>query len=337
MKKLIALFLILLIGVATYLGLDIYQKVYKPYKGYPQKITVEIPKGSPVSAIGSMLFEKKIISSYSYFMLYYKLFHKNTPLKSGEFEFDSPLTMKQVIEKLHKGKVKLYKITIKEGMTIWETADYLEQNHGISSSKFLKAAKNSSLIKDLDPKADDLEGYLCPDTYMVVKGTTAEELVSLMVRKFKEYFSNSMKWRARDIGMSVREIVTLASLIEKETSSRDERFLISSVFHNRLRIGMPLGCDPTVIYALKRENQYTGKIRWKDLKFDSPYNTRINRGLPPGPICSPGFASIEASLFPENTRYLYFVSKDGRTHYFSRTLKEHNRAVQKYIINRNHN
>ena len=334
MKKLIALILILLIGVATYLGLDIYQKVYKPYKGYPSSVTVEIPQGAAVSTIGRILFEKKIIPSYSYFMLYYKLFYKETPLKSGEFEFTSPLTMEQVIQKLHKGKVKLYKITIKEGMTIQETADYLQTYHKISAQAFIKAAKNVALIKEIDPKAEDLEGYLCPDTYMVVKGTTAKDLVGIMVRKFKEYFSNSMKWRARDIDMSVRDVVTLASLIEKETSSRDERFLISSVFHNRLRIGMALGCDPTVIYALKRENLYTGKIRWKDLKFDSPYNTRIYRGLPPGPICSPGFASIEASLFPENTRYLYFVSKDGRTHYFSKTLKEHNAAVRKYIINR---
>ena len=331
MKKLIALLLIVLIGVATYLGLGIYQNVYKPYKGTAATVTVEIPKGASVSAIGRILFEKKIISSYFYFTF------KDTPLKSGEFEFDSPLAMKQVIEKLHKGKVKLHKITIKEGMTIQETADYLQIEHKISAAEFIKAAKNTSIIQDIDPKAEDLEGYLCPDTYMVAKGATAKELVSLMAGKFKEYFSNSMKWRARDINMSVREVVSLASLIEKETSSRDERFLISSVFHNRLRIGMPLGCDPTIIYALKRENLYTGRIRWQDLKFDSPYNTRINRGLPPGPICSPGFASIEASLFPENTRYLYFVSKDGRHHYFSKTLKEHNNAVRKYIINRKHN
>jgi UPF0755 protein len=156
----------------------------------------------------------------------------------------------------------------------------------------------------------------------------------MMIRKFKDNFTNSMRWRADQLGLSIREVVTLASLIEKETSAREERFLISSVFHNRLKIGMPMGCDPTVIYALKRDNVYRGKLGWKELKYDSPYNTRLYKGLPPGPICNPGYASIEAALFPENTKYLYFVSKDGRSHYFSKTLKEHNWAVRKFIINR---
>jgi UPF0755 protein len=123
-------------------------------------------------------------------------------------------------------------------------------------------------------------------------------------------------------------------LIEKETSSREERFLISSVFHNRLRRGMALDCDPTIIYALKRDNCYNGKLGWKELKYDSPYNTRLHRGLPPGPICSPGFDSLEAALYPENTHYLFFVAKDATSHYFSETLAEHNRAVKKYILNR---
>ena len=143
-----------------------------------------------------------------------------------------------------------------------------------------------------------------------------------------------MRRRANTLNLSVREVVILASLIEKETSSRHERFLISSVFHNRLRIGMPMGCDPTIVYALKRDNLYTGKLRWKDLKYKSPYNTRIHRGLPPGPICNPGFASIEGALFPDNTKYLYFVAKDSKTHYFSKNLKEHNWAVRKYIKNK---
>jgi UPF0755 protein len=150
-------------------------------------------------------------------------------------------------------------------------------------------------------------------------------------------FSNSMKWRAQELNLSIREVVTLASLIEKETSSREERFLISSVFHNRLRRGMGMDCDPTIIYALKRDNLYDGKLGWKDLKYDSPYNTRLYRGLPPGPICSPGFDSLEAALYPENTKYLFFVAKDSRSHYFSETLAEHNRAVRKYIINRKRN
>jgi UPF0755 protein len=166
----------------------------------------------------------------------------------------------------------------------------------------------------------------------VQKGLTADDFIKLQVKKFKENFTNAMKWRAREIGLSIREVVTLASLIEKETAVREERFLISSVFHNRLRLGMSLDCDPTIIYAMKKIGRYNGKIGWDDLKIDSPYNTRLHNGLPPGPICSPGFASIEAALFPENTRYLFFVSMDGSAHYFSKTLGEHNQAVRKYII-----
>lgn len=335
MKKIIIILIIIVLIAAVILGIDFYRNVFLPYKGYTDTVTLQIDKGSTVAAIGQALYRKKIIPSYSYFIIYYRLFFSKTNLQSGEFEFSQPMNMKQIIEKLHKGKVVLYKITIKEGMTINETADFLLTNHGIDGARFLKAAQDVSLISDIDPTAGDLEGYLYPDTYMIPRGTGADELVELMVEKFKGFFTNSMKWRARDINMSIREVVTLASLIEKETAARDERFLISSVFHNRLRIGMPLACDPTIIYILKKENRYDGNIRWKDLKLNSPYNTRIHKGLPPGPICSPGFASIEAALFPENTKYLYFVSKDGRNHYFSRTLKEHNWAVKKYIINRN--
>ncbi len=322
MKKIVLVFILILIVLAAVLGIDFYRKVFLPYKGYTDTITVEIEKGASVSTIGEVLYRKKIIPSYSYFIIYYRLFFSKTNLQSGEFEFTDPMNMRQIIEKLHKGKVVLYKITIKEGMTINETAEFLENDHGISSTQFLEAAR-------------DLEGYLYPDTYLIPRGTGAVEMIELMVKKFKDHFTNSLKWRARDINMSVREVVILASLIEKETAVRDERFLISSVFHNRLRIGMPLACDPTIIYILKKQNRYDGNIRWKDLKLDSPYNTRVHKGLPPGPICSPGFASIEAALFPENTKYLYFVSKDGRHHYFSKTLKEHNWAVRKYIINRN--
>ena len=245
--------------------------------------------------------------------------------------------MKEIINKLHEGKVVLHKITIKEGMIIKEIAAYLGKYHRMDEQDFINHARSPYLISKIDPEAPDLEGYLYPDTYMVHKSMTAEEMVKLMAAKFKENFSHSMKWRAQELNLSIRQIMTMASLIEKETASREERFLISSVFHNRLRIGMAMGCDPTIIYALKRDNVYKGKLGWAELKYDSPYNTRLHRGLPPGPICSPGYASIEAALYPENTKYLYFVAKDSRSHYFSASLREHNNAVRKYIINRKRN
>lgn len=248
--------------------------------------------------------------------------------------FKNPLSMKQVVAKLKEGNIVLYKITVKEGLTIDQTAELVNRTRNINREEFIKICKDKSLIMDLDPLAEDLEGYLCPDTYLVRKGISALEMVKLMVNKFKDKFTNKLKWQARELGFSLREIIILASLIEKETSLRDERFLISSVFHNRLRIGMALGCDPTIIYALMREGKYDGKLGWADLKFNSPYNTRLNRGLPPGPICSPGFHSIQGALYPKKTNYLYFVAKGDRSHYFSKTLREHNNAVRKFIINR---
>ena len=332
MKKILLIFLLILLAILIFTGYDFYKKATSPYKGFDGSIKIEIPGGSTVTEIAGMLKKKKIIPNYLYFRIYYKLFHSGSFFKTGEYDFSKPLTIEQIIKKLIKGDVVLYKITIKEGMTIDETAEYLSQNHGIDYRKFHNSARKVSLISDLDSNADDLEGYLFPETYMISKGTTPGDLLKTMVNNFRQSFSESYRIRAGELNLSVREILTLASLIEKETSSREERFLISSVFHNRLRIGMPMGCDPTIIYALKKEGKWDGDIKWKDLKMDSPYNTRIHRGLPPGPICSPGIHSIEAALFPENSKYLYFVAKDRKTHYFSKNLKEHNWAVRKYIL-----
>ncbi|MGD2091459.1 MAG: endolytic transglycosylase MltG [Candidatus Aminicenantes bacterium] len=337
LKKFFIVLIILFIIVAALIGIDFYQKVFTPFAGYDGKaITINIKPGSTVSAIARQLYRHHIIANYYYFRIYYRIFFNKMSFKTGEYQFDRPMTMKEVIEKLHEGLVKLHKVTIKEGLIIREIAQQLANHPHLNFDirEFIRLARSPRLIRSLDPEAPDLEGYLFPDTYMVRKGITAEEMVQFMVSRFKDTFSNSMKWRAQELNLSVREVVTLASLIEKETSSREERFLISSVFHNRLRKGMGMDCDPTIIYALKRDNKYDGKLGWKDLKYDSPYNTRLYRGLPPGPICSPGFDSLEAALYPENTKYLYFVAKDSKSHYFSETLAEHNRAVRKYIINR---
>ncbi len=332
-RKALIIFLMVLVLIVLLIGIDFYHKVYSPYKEYPNTITILVKKGASVSSVGRLLYREKIIASYTYFRIYYRLFFKDTAIQSGEYRFDRPMTMKEVIEKLNQGKVVLYKVTIKEGLILNEIAEQLEKKHKITYREFMRSSRDTALIQDLDTHANNLEGYLFPDTYFIRKDITADEMVRLMVKKFKDNFTNSMRWRAEQLNLSIREVVTLASLIEKETSSREERFLISSVFHNRLRLGMPLGCDPTIIYALKRDNVYRGKLGWKELKYESPYNTRLYKGLPPGPICNPGYASIEAALFPENTKYLYFVAKDSNTHYFSRTLKEHNWAVRKFIIN----
>jgi UPF0755 protein len=333
-KKFFIILVLLLVTAAVLIGIDFYHKVFTPYSGYGGSVKITVKKGSSVSAAARVLYREGIIANYFYFQVYYRLFYSKTSFKTGEYLFDRPLTMGQVIEKLDEGKVVLYRVTIQEGLIIKEIAELLASRGDldIDADEFIRHARSPRLIQDLDPKAPDLEGYLFPDTYMVRKEITAPGMVELMVDRFKENLGDTMKWRAQELKLSIREVVTLASLIEKETSWREERFLISSVFHNRLRIGMPMGCDPTIIYALKRDNVYEGKLGWKELKYDSPYNTRLHRGLPPGPICCPGYDSIEAALYPENTKYLYFVAKNSSSHYFSKTLKEHNRAVRKYII-----
>lgn len=334
MKRFFLILLLFFLIISIIIGIDMYNKITKPYKGYHQEIRIHVARGLSVKAIANLLHKNKVIANKTYFTLYYRLFFSKLSFQSGEYQFNVPLTMKQVIEKLNKGKVILYKITVKEGLTIDEVARLLEENHKINGKDFITACRNTELIEPLDREAKDLEGYIFPETYFVPRNTTASELVDLMVKRFKSKFSQSFQWRARDINMSVRQVIILASLIEKETAAREERFLISSVFHNRLRIGMPLACDPTIIYALKKENKYRGKLGWKELKFDSPYNTRLYKNLPPGPICSPGYDSIEAALYPATTNYLYFVAKDDQYHHFSKTLKEHNWAVRKYIINK---
>lgn len=319
------------IGVA-WLGFGVYGKVFKPFQGYSQNTVVRIESGMPVSAIGKRLQQRGIIASAEAFKRYYRLFHTDKKLKAGEYLFDRPLSMRQVIAKLEHGKSLLHKVTVKEGLWIGEIARVLEDSGLFPTAEFVRAAGDPSLIRDIDPQAGDLEGYLFPDTYLVPKDIQAGEMAALMVDRFRKNFSHTFIWRARDIGFNTRQVVILASLVEKETANREERFLVSSVFHNRLRSGMLLGCDSTIIYALKKAGAWDGDLRWNDLKSDLPFNTRRHRGLPPGPIASPGYASLEAALYPENTDYLYFVAKDRNSHYFSKSLAEHNRAVRKYIL-----
>ncbi len=331
-KRFFLLILLLALGVAAWIGHGAYRQVFHPFQGYAKSAVVLIESGMPVSSIGKRLQQQGIIASSQYFTRYYRLFFAQKKLKAGEYLFDGPLTMRQVIEKLEQGKAILYKVTVKEGLWIGEMAQMFEEAGLFPAAEFMAAARDSARIRDIDPEAADLEGYLFPDTYMVRKDITAREMAALMVDRFRQNFGNTFVWRARDIGFTTHQAVVMASLIEKETANRDERFLVSSVFHNRLRKNMLLDCDSTIVYALKQAGRYQGRLGWDDLKLDSPYNTRRRRGLPPGPIASPGYAALEAALYPENTEYLFFVAKDGSSHHFSKSLAEHNRAVRKFII-----
>lgn len=335
MKKLIfiaALVLVLALIALAVLYFQLLQP-YSPPGNLP--IIVEIPHGSSLPAIARILHDQGLIRWEWSLRLWVKM-HPRTPApRYGRYRFDRPLSVPQILEKLGRGQVELTHITVREGLTRAELARQLSQALSFSEEDFLSASESVQPIREIDVQAADLEGYLFPDTYHVDPEISAQDMVQLMVDHFLEKYGRNLQWRARDMGLSNRQIITLASLIEMETADRDERFLISSVFHNRLRLKMKLDCDPTVVYALKRENRWDGALGWSDLKYDSPYNTRIYAGLPPGPICSPGYDSIEAALYPEQTDYLYFVAKGGGRHHFSSSLKEHNSAVQRYIIRKN--
>jgi UPF0755 protein len=197
---------------------------------------------------------------------------------------------------------------------------------------FIKAASDTTRIRELDPEARDLEGYLYPETYSLPRGTAPAKLIEMMVGRFKEAYSADLQAKARAQGLTTRQVVTIASLVEKETAREEERALVAAVYRNRLNIRMGLQADPTVIYALQKAGRYDGNIRREDLDLDSPYNTYKHAGLPPGPIASPRKASIEAALTPADVPYIYFVSRNDGSHVFATTLDEHNRNVRQYQV-----
>jgi len=293
-------------------------------------VTFEVKTGETVKDIAQNLEDQGIIRAGWAFLLGYRLFYSGQSLKAGEYTVQLPISAKNVLFILTEGKVKLYPVTIPEGLTRRETAQHLESLLSIDSAEFLKVSDDISLISDLDPEAKNLEGYLFPETYSFPKEPDADEVGTTMIAQFRKIFDEIWTKRADEIGMSIREIVILASLIEKETSRPEERSLISGVFHNRLRIGMKLDCDPTIIYVLKEEGRFKDRLRTKDLKLDTPYNTYLYGGLPPGPIANPGKGSLEAALYPAEVDYLYFVSKNDGSHHFSSSFREHQNAVNKY-------
>jgi UPF0755 protein len=251
-------------------------------------------------------------------------------LQAGEYRFDTAMSPAGVADKIRRGDVFLQAITFREGLTISQMSELYEGRGFGPASEFVAAARSGTRIAALDPRASDLEGYLFPDTYSLPRRTTAEQLVERMVVAFEKVMTADLRGQAAARGMSVRELVTLASLVEKETGKPEERSLVSAVYHNRLRIKMALYCDPTVIYALERAGRYTGNLTRDDLQFDSPYNTYRYAGLPPGPIAAPGRASLEAAANPGDVPYLYFVSRNDGSHVFAETLDEHNRNVYEF-------
>jgi UPF0755 protein len=332
MKKLLGI-LVLLLLVAAGAAAFMYWRINEPFRGYQgAEQFVEIPQGAGSLTIGDRLVDAGVIRDRSTYRAAAWMSGKGRRLKAGEYRFARPMTPFDVIDKIARGDVYVIHVTFPEGLTIAEMAKIFEA-HGLgSAASFIQATKDPSPIRALDPSATDLEGYLFPETYALPRHTEAAKLVHLMVGGFERIFTPEMRTAAAARNLTVRQAVTLASIVEKETARPDERPIVAAVYSNRLRVGMPMQCDPTVIYALQRAGKYNGNLRHDDLAFDSPYNTYRYPGLPPGPIASPGRGSLEAAVHPADADYLYFVSRNEGSHVFARTLDEHNRNVQKYQV-----
>ncbi|CAB1059648.1 Murein endolytic transglycosylase MltG [Olavius sp. associated proteobacterium Delta 1] len=326
----ISIFLIVCAGLGIYIELRMYADVPAQANNTHQ-VVINVRQGQSLQNTADLLYQKNIIKNSLKLVIIARVKGYDKRLKAGEYLLSAAMTPRQILEIMVKGEVKLHKLTVPEGYNTYQIAELVSRAGFGTKDEFRKAASDAALAHKLGLEADLLEGYLFPDTYFFPKDVTVEKIISTMVQRFRSIFKPEWKDRAKSNGFSVHQVVTLASIIEKETGAPFERPRISSVFHNRLRKKMRLESDPTVIYGIKN---FDGNLTRKHLKTRTPYNTYKIRGLPVGPIANPGRASLEAALFPEKTAYIYFVSKKDTTHHFSTNLKEHNRAVRKYQLGR---
>lgn len=294
-----------------------------------QNVIVNVRPGQTLRTTADKLQQANLIKSRLKFILIARIKGLDKHLKAGEYLLSAAMTPRQILEIMVKGEVNLHKLTVPEGYNIHQIAVLVENAQFGSKIDFIKTATDTVLAGKYGLEAASFEGYLFPDTYFFPQEVTMEQIVSTMVNRFWSVFTTEWKVRAKDLGFTVHQIVTLASIIEKETGAAFERPIISSVFHNRLKKKMRLESDPTVIYGI---NNFDGNLTRNHLSTHSPYNTYKIKGLPAGPIANPGRASLEAALYPEKSVFIYFVSKKDNTHYFSTTLKEHNQAVRKYQL-----
>jgi len=297
--------------------------LFVPVSPAGQKFVLLRPGYSTRRIAAELKSAKVIRSEYSFVIWHY--FHRKHSLKAGEYLFESPANEIDVHKRLVRGDIYVYTVVIPEGYTMFDIANAIQEGGLGSRDEFLKIAQSeTALVSDLAPEAHSLEGYLFPNTYQFTRTQSMQEMVSAMVKQFRQV--------AQQIGLSsdVQKTVTMASIIEKETGIPDERPLVASVYYNRLANHIALDADPSVIYAELLKGNYQGALHHADMRIDSPYNTYRHPGLPPGPIGNPGKSSLEAAMHPAQTDYYYFVSDGNGRHRFARSLEEHNRNVAAY-------
>lgn len=326
LRRLIVL-VVLIASLAGGAAWAVWRGLNEPYRGFAgTEVFVELPPGARTAEIASRLAEAGVVTDALTFRVAVRMAKADRHLQAGEYRFTEAATPGQVITRLSRGETFTRALTFPEGLTIREMAGIFESSGMGPADDFLRAANTVSLVSDIDPDAGNLEGYLFPSTYSLPRRAGADGTVRAMVKEFRKALGSE----PLPEGMSVRELVTLASIVEKETSQSFERPVVAGVYANRLRIHMALQCDPTVIYAMMLGGTWNGNVRKDDLSIDSPYNTYRYPGLPPGPIASPGKASLEAARHPANVPYLYFVSRNDGTHIFASTLAEHNKNVREF-------
>jgi UPF0755 protein len=312
-------------------GIWIRIELKSPYYGASSSETfINIPRGAGTGRIATMLADQGILHASLPFKLYLRLFNLERRIQAGEYKFGEAATPIQIAQRLVRGDIYFRSITVPEGLTAKETIDLLAKNGLGDRKEMQQVLQYTEWIKDLDPSAMNLEGYLFPETYRFGHQDNSETILKAMLGQFRTKLSYIQKSSTLPSGWSVARVITLASLIEKEAQKSEERPLIASVLINRMKIKMPLGCDATIIYAMKLSDRYYGHLGKNDLKMESPYNSYLHRDLPPGPICNPGMDSIRAALNPAKTDYLYYVSRNDGTHQFSKDFRSHTLAVYRF-------
>jgi UPF0755 protein len=320
---------LLLIAALGGLSAWVDSQISRPYRGHrPEKVFVDIAHGTSRWGVAETLRRNDVIRSKLAFFLFSD-WHYRRKLQAGEYYFDHPVNSREVFWKVAHGQIFVHTVTVPEGWNMFDIGEELERQGVCTREDFLTAAHDTTLIQDLAPDAHSLEGFLFPSTYEFSRRATCAQVVKRMVQNFRAVWETMPPAVAPPQGPALDALqeVTLASLVERETPQADERPLVAGVFYNRLRIGNPLQCDPTVQYAMELAGRPEKNVHAVDLKLNSPYNTYEHKGLPPGPIANPGEASLRAALAPTTTDYLYFVANDTGGHAFSRTLAEHNRNV----------
>uniref|UniRef100_A0A7C4EK98 Endolytic murein transglycosylase n=1 Tax=Thermodesulfovibrio aggregans TaxID=86166 RepID=A0A7C4EK98_9BACT len=325
-KPLFVVFLLYFCFIAVYVTIVLT----KPVR-IQKDIEVYVPKGASFSSIASIFKEKGIITDEQVFIITGKILGIEKKARAGYYLITRNMTGIDVIKKLLEGRVIEYILTVVEGDSLYEIADKLGNINPQFQDDIWKFAYNREFLESLNIQSPSLEGYLFPSTYHIPKGMNIEEILTMMVKKFWQVYNEKLMKKTEEMGWTVNKLLTLASIIEKEAKVDDEKPLISAVYHNRLKLGMPLQADPTAIYGIKR---FKDGVTKKDLKNKTPYNTYIIRGLPPGPIASPGLKSILAALYPAKVSYLYFVSRGDGTHEFSSNFKAHISAINQIRENK---